>query len=213
VIVEVRKITNITHHYYVERIGQGEPIIFLPAAGFRGKEGLNIAEYLSDKFETHLIDLPGMGKSKGIDGRVTSIKLANWVKEYLAQQQIEKTNLIGHSLGGAILLAFAVHYPDKVNKLILLDQGHKPFPRIPKSEFGPFAYLFPLLNICVKIFGKPLLNKLTPLFTQGNEERRDLEATLKQFCKHAGIQENEYVRLVLKNQAVISFFKNFLRFF
>lgn len=196
--------TNITHNYFVERIGQGEPTIFLPAGGFCGNEGLNIAEYLSDNFETHLIDLPGLGKSNSINGKITSIKFANWVKEYLTQQQIEKANLIGHSLGGAILLAFAVHYPDKVNKLVLLDQGHKPFPRIPKSEFGTLAYLFPLLNIGAKVFGKPFLNKLAPLFTQDNEQEEDFEANLKQFCERVGIKENEYVRLALKNQANFS---------
>ncbi|MFB1051451.1 alpha/beta hydrolase [Paraliobacillus sp. JSM ZJ581] len=155
-------------------------------------------------FETHMLDLPGLGKSKSIDKRITSKCLANWVKEYMDQQCIEKANLIGHSLGGAVLLAFAVHYPDKVNKLILLDQGHKPFPRIPKSEFGPFAYSFPLLNIGVKIFGKPTLSVLAPFFNQDNDKEEDFEANLKQFCKRVGIEENEYIRLALKTQVDFS---------
>ncbi|WP_281974375.1 alpha/beta hydrolase [Halobacillus litoralis] len=180
------------------------PAIFLPAGGFTGNEGLNIAEFLSGDFETHLIDLPGLGNSKGIDGKITSVHLANWVKEYMEQNHIEKADLIGHSLGGAILLSFAVHYPDKVNKLVLLDQGHKPFPRIPKSEFGPFAYIFPLINVCVKIFRKPCLNKLAPLFLQGNEQEIDFEGDVKRFCERMGIEENEYVRMAIKHPAEFS---------
>jgi 2-hydroxy-6-oxonona-2,4-dienedioate hydrolase len=200
----VRKITNKVCDYHIEIIGQGEPTMFLPAAGFSGNEGLNIAEFLSDHFETHLIDLPGLGKSKGIDGRITSKQLANWVKDYIAQQEIEKVNLIGHSLGGAILLAFAFHYPDKVNKLILLDQGHKPFPRIPKSEFGSFAYVFPLLNLGVKLFRNQLLSKLAPLFNQEDESEDDFEVSVKQFCESVGIEQNEYVRTALKNPGQFS---------
>ncbi|SHG06050.1 alpha/beta hydrolase [Ornithinibacillus halophilus] len=193
-----------TQDYYVEKFGQGDPILFLPAAGFSGNEGFKIAEHLSDRFETHMIDLPGFGKSKGIETKVSSIKLANWVKDYLDEQHIEKANLIGHSLGGAILLNFAVHYPDKVNKLVLLDQGHKPFPRVPKSEFGAFAYFFPLLNMLVNLFGKSFLNKLAPLFTQDGEQKVDNDEIRKQFCKQASIEEDDYVRLAFENRADFS---------
>lgn len=186
--------------YYVERVGEGEPIIFLPAGGFAGNEGLNIAEHLSINFETHMIDLPGIGKSNGITHRITSLKLANWVKEYLDKQQIEKVFLIGHSLGGAILLSFAIHYPEKVKKLILLDQGHKPFPRIPISEFGHFAFTFPLLNIGVKFFGRGFLKKLAPFFKQEDEED-DIDNTLKEFCDRVSIEQNNYVRTAIKESA------------
>ncbi|WP_232214164.1 alpha/beta hydrolase [Bacillus sp. SG-1] len=179
-------------------------MIFLPAAGFSGNEGLNIGDYLSGEFETHLIDLPGLGKSKGIEGRITAIQLADWVNEYMEQMQMEQANLIGHSLGGAILLAFAVHYPHKVNKLILLDQGHKPFPRIPKSEFGPFAYAFPMLNVCVKLFGKPFLKKLEPLFSQNEEQENPFDLTVEKFCNRVFIKENDYIRTALKHPAEFS---------
>jgi 2-hydroxy-6-oxonona-2,4-dienedioate hydrolase len=203
----VRKISNNTCEYFVEKVGCGEPIIFLPAGGFSGNAGLNIAEHLKEGFETHLIDLPGLGKSKGIGGEITSLKLANWMKKYLDRLKIEKANLIGHSLGGAVSLAFAVHYPQRVNKLILLDQGHKPFPRVPTSEFGPFAYVFPILNIGVKLFGERFLSKLAPFFTKEDEQKiteDSFESDVKRFCERVNIKENQYVRTALKHQADFS---------
>ena len=203
----MRKISNNTYEYFVEKVGDGEPIIFLPAGGFSGNEGLNIAEHLKEDFETHLIDLPGLGKSSGIKGKITSLKLANWLKHYLDQLNIEKANLIGHSLGGAVSLAFAVHYPQYVNKLILLDQGHKPFPRVPTSEYGLFAYVFPLLNIGVKLFGDRFLNKLVPLFTQENEQKItefSFKNDVIRFCEGVNIKENHYVRTALKHPADFS---------
>ncbi|MBA2176207.1 alpha/beta hydrolase [Halobacillus locisalis] len=196
--------TTILYDYYVERIGKGEPTLFLPAAGFSGNEGLNIAEHLQEDYETHMIDLPGLGKSAGLEGKVTSLTLANWVNEYMEQQQIHEANLIGHSLGGAIALAFAVHYPSKVNKLILLDQGHKPFPKAPTSEFGPFAYLFPFLNLGVQSFGQPFLRQLAPLFMKGDEQKNDIEKQIQQFCQIVDVEESEYIRTAMKHQGDFS---------
>ncbi len=206
-INEVRKISNNSYEYFVEKVGFGKPIIFLPAGGFSGIEGLNIAEHLKGDFETHLVDLPGLGKSNGLEGNITSLKLANWMKDYLDRMKIEKVNLIGHSLGGAVSLAFAVHYPQRVEKLILLDQGHKPFPRVPTSEFGLFAYAFPILNIGVKLFGERFLSKLAPFFTQEDEQESNessFENEVKNFCERVNVKENQYVRIALKHQADFS---------
>ncbi|WP_246206672.1 alpha/beta hydrolase [Virgibacillus ihumii] len=182
---------GILYDYYAEKVGAGEPIIFLPAAGFPGNEGLNIAEYLEEDFVTHMLDLPGLGKSMGIQARqITSLEMANWVKEYLDQQQIDKVSVIGHSLGGSLALAFAIHFPFRVNKLILLDQGHKPFPRIPTREFGLFAYAVPLLNIAGALFGKQVFKLVEPVFS--NED--NLEERIKRFCDIFSIEENRYIR-------------------
>lgn len=195
---------DILYDYYVEKMGSGQPIIFLPAAGFSGNEGLNIAEYLQNDFETHMIDLPGLGKGIGIQGRrITSLKMAKWVKTYLDQKGIEKISLIGHSMGGAILLAFAVHYPKRVNKLVLLDQGHKPMPRVPTSEFGVFAYSFPVLNLFAMSFGSPFLKLLKPLFSD-DEDQEDIDKQVKQFCDTVSIKENKYVRQAMENTVDIS---------
>ncbi|UOQ84752.1 alpha/beta fold hydrolase [Gracilibacillus salinarum] len=86
-------------NYHSTIIGKGEPLIFLPATGFPGIEGLNIAEYLSDTYECHLVDLPGIGKSEGISDKVTVAKIAQWIKVYIDHHQIDQAVFVGHSLG------------------------------------------------------------------------------------------------------------------
>ncbi|MFD2751978.1 alpha/beta fold hydrolase [Virgibacillus siamensis] len=185
--------TEIMYDYYVEKMGEGDPVIFLPAAGYPGNEGLNIAEYLAEGFETHMVDLPGIGKSMGIQAhQIHSLEMAKWVKEYLDQQKFDKVSVIGHSLGGALALAFAVHFPARVKKLVLLDQGHKPFPRIPRREFGMFAYAVPLLNIAAALFGKPILRLLEPIFSDNDDA--DSNERVKRFCEIFAIEENKYIR-------------------
>ncbi|ALX47729.1 alpha/beta hydrolase [Lentibacillus amyloliquefaciens] len=196
--------SNILYDYYAEIIGEGEKLIFLPAAGFSGNEGLNVARYLQDDFETHMVDLPGLGQGMGIQGRITSLKMANWLKEYLDQKNIDKASFIGHSLGGGVLLAFANHYPEKIKSLVLLDQGHKPMPRIPKSEFGAFAYSFPVLNVMATLFGHSFLKLLRPLFEDPDSEDEDLDKSVKQFCDMVSIDESPYVRKAIKGAVDIS---------
>jgi len=196
--------SNILYDYFSEIIGQGEKVIFLPAAGFSGKEGLNIADYLKGDFETHMLDLPGLGKGIGLQGRITSIRMANWLREYLDQKNIDKASFIGHSMGGGVLLAFATHYPDRIKKLVLLDQGHKPMPRIPKSEFGVFAYSFPVLNVMALLIGHPFLKLLRPLFKESNSENVDFNERVEQFCDAANIDESMYVRKAIKEEVGVT---------
>ncbi|WP_243720041.1 alpha/beta hydrolase [Macrococcus lamae] len=171
----------------------------MPAGGLRGNEGRIIADYLKNDFQTHLIDLPGYGESHGITGKIRTIDIADWIKTYLDDSQIYKVNLIGHSLGGSLALIFAYHYPDRVDHLILLDQGHKAFPKIPFAEFGKFALVIPFLNLGVKLAREPILKKLLPLFASPTIEVKDEE--IKAFCNRMKIRETEYVKTALKSNA------------
>ena len=66
-----------------------------------------------------LIDNRGVGKSKR-GSEVYSMKtLASDVKAVLDHLKIEKTNILGISMGGMIAIEFSCLYPEKVNKLML----------------------------------------------------------------------------------------------
>lgn len=194
--------------HYASTAGQGDPVLFLPAGGFSGNEGQLIADQLTSSYTVHLLDLPGFGKSKGLGGHLTSRELAEWVNSYVEAHSIEKVHLIGHSLGGAIALAFAVHFPSKVHCLILLDQGHKSFPRIPTSEYGPLGLAFPVLNMLHRLFGRSLIATLESLFIRDKTsyQGRELsEDQLSSFCTRATIPKSDYVRLALATPAHLSY--------
>jgi pimeloyl-ACP methyl ester carboxylesterase len=56
------------------------------------------------------IDLPGHGQSEG-KAQVTVEDYCRWVKNILDVVNLQNPILIGHSLGAAITLTFAVNYP------------------------------------------------------------------------------------------------------
>lgn len=112
--------------------GRGEPVLFLPGGGFTESQGQLFAEALHNDFEVHLT--------------------------YRISRHLEAVRLIGHSMGAAIALAYAVHYPDQVRHLILLDQGHKPNAMLPYREYGIFGFALPLLRLLYHHSPRRLLN-------------------------------------------------------
>lgn len=75
----------------------------------------------SRHYRVYAVDIPGEpGKSadKRID--VNSQGYADWLRDIFSALKIEKAVIIGMSLGGWAALKFAVSFPEKVDKLVLL---------------------------------------------------------------------------------------------
>jgi len=72
------------------------------------------------------IDLPGHGKS-GVIAEIHTMELmAEVVDEVLQKLEITSATFIGHSMGGYVSLAYAELFPEKINKLILLNSTPVP---------------------------------------------------------------------------------------
>lgn len=82
-------------------------------------------DFFSDKYRIITIDLLGHGESDSL-GYVHEMEdNANAVNEVLEYLKIEKATILGHSMGGYVGLAFAELYPQKIQKLILLNSTSK----------------------------------------------------------------------------------------
>jgi pimeloyl-ACP methyl ester carboxylesterase len=62
-------------------------------------------------------DLPGCGRSSPLSGEVTIDMLADAIKALLDAESIRQCTMIGHSMGGYIILAFAEKYPERLNAI------------------------------------------------------------------------------------------------
>lgn len=82
-------------------------------------------DFFSNKYRVITIDLLGHGKSDSL-GYVHEMEdNANAVNEVLEHLKIEKATILGHSMGGYVGLAFAELYPQKIQKLVLLNSTSK----------------------------------------------------------------------------------------
>jgi pimeloyl-ACP methyl ester carboxylesterase len=70
----------------------------------------------------YALDLPGHGRSEGV-GRSSITAYCDFFLAFLDALGLEKAIVVGHSMGGAIVLDFALHYPDRLDGLILVGSG------------------------------------------------------------------------------------------
>ncbi|HEY0762801.1 MAG TPA: alpha/beta hydrolase [Pyrinomonadaceae bacterium] len=112
--------------HYVEA-GSGPTVILLHGLGGSTQVWqLNIAA-LAEKYHVVVPDQIGFGKS---DKPLVNYRIRTYVDfldQFCKQLKIERASLVGNSMGGWIAAAFTASFPDRVDKLVLVDAaGHAP---------------------------------------------------------------------------------------
>lgn len=103
-----------------------------PLLVFHGLFGMldnwaSFGKEFGELFPTHLIDLRNHGKSFHSE-EMNLDAMAEDILNYMKFHQLEKVNLLGHSLGGKTVMTFAISYPEKVAQLIVVDMSPKAYP-------------------------------------------------------------------------------------
>ena len=101
--------------------GVGEPIVLIHGLGATKQEFLPTVPALAPGFRTIAIDLPGFGDSDkpfpaGYDARF----FARWVRALLDALGLDRTHLLGHSMGGRVALEVGMRHPDRIDRLVLM---------------------------------------------------------------------------------------------
>ncbi|MFN8005509.1 MAG: acetoin dehydrogenase dihydrolipoyllysine-residue acetyltransferase subunit [Terriglobia bacterium] len=108
---------------YLKR-GKGEEAVIL-IHGFGGdlNNWLFNHEELAAKRTVYAFDLPGHGgSSKGVGGG-TLLELTQTLEGFMKKVEIPKAHIVGHSMGGAVALGFAVNSPERVGSLTLVSSA------------------------------------------------------------------------------------------
>lgn len=100
----------------LEQRGEGPPLIMLHSGLADSRLWTPILDDLAAHFTVITYDLPGFGKSEQHPYNFSHLDDLLSVMTYLG---IERTHLLGISLGGMIVLDFAAQYPERVDKLVL----------------------------------------------------------------------------------------------
>ncbi|MBO4614851.1 MAG: alpha/beta hydrolase [Bacteroidales bacterium] len=79
-----------------------------------------IADMLSDRFDVHLLSLRNHRGAKRYP-TMSFEEMADDVKSYADEHNIEKFNFVGHSLGGKTAMNFALKYPQMLEKMVIVD--------------------------------------------------------------------------------------------
>lgn len=113
-------------HY--NEAGEGPAVIMVHGSG-AGATGWanfhrNVDAFVDAGYRVILMDCPGFGKS---DPVVTAeprfVINARAIKVLMDALDIDKAHLVGNSMGGGSALGFAVEYPERLGKMILMGSG------------------------------------------------------------------------------------------
>ncbi len=107
--------------------GDADTVVFLhgggPGAASWSNFGRNFPVF-AKRFRTVMMDLPGYGQSaaRPATGHFFTVAAAA-LAGLLDELGVEKTHLVGNSLGGGAALRFALDYPDRAGRLVLMGPG------------------------------------------------------------------------------------------
>ncbi|HEX5729097.1 alpha/beta hydrolase [Microbacterium sp.] len=88
--------------------------------GLSGRYLLPTAELLADEFHTLVPDLPGFGRSGKFGIGLDIPDLAHAAARFLDDRGIASTSLVGNSMGCPVILEFAHHYPERIERAVLV---------------------------------------------------------------------------------------------
>ena len=108
--------------------GEGPPLVFVHGILGFARNFLSIARALQENHTTLIYDQRGHGKSLK-ESPYTLLQLAEDLRYLISLLPAKgKVSLAGHSLGGYVSLLFAQRYPEKVERLIIVDSSPSPSP-------------------------------------------------------------------------------------
>lgn len=97
------------------------PIILLHGSGMSSMMWLKDIEEYSKNYRVFALDILGEpGKSEGNQLSLEGNFNSEWLLDIFKNLGLKKSSIIGISLGGWIALKFAIDFPEKVEKLILI---------------------------------------------------------------------------------------------
>ncbi|MEV6360737.1 alpha/beta fold hydrolase [Nocardia asteroides] len=142
--------TDLARFHYT-RTGSGSPVVLIAGGGLWGYSWRDVVPELATEHTVYAVDLPSQGFTElRRDGFAYDLPaMAEAIAAFLDAVELPRASIVGHSWGGAWSLSFAERYPDRVDKLALLDAPGLDAEKAPVTP----------------LFTTPLLGELTTALT------------------------------------------------
>lgn len=100
--------------------GDGEPLIILHGLFGSSDNWQTLAKRFATSFKVYTIDLRNHGRSFHHDEFNYEVMMKD-IQEFVDEHHLHQFSLMGHSMGGKLSMKFALHFPEKVRNLIIID--------------------------------------------------------------------------------------------
>lgn len=114
---------------YHHKIGEGRPLVILHGLFGLGDNWATLAKRMAESFgfACYLVDLRNHGRSPH-NPEFNYRIMAEDLREFLQDQHIQDPILLGHSMGGKVVLRFALAHAGIARKLIVVDIAPRFYP-------------------------------------------------------------------------------------
>jgi pimeloyl-ACP methyl ester carboxylesterase len=138
------------HRISTLTMGQGPDVLLLHGLGGTRASLFETAATLSRSYRVHAPDLPGFGSSsKPALGAYNAGWFADIMLGLLDELDVERTHVVGNSMGGRVAIELGLVAPDRIRALGLLcpavawlKRGLHPIVRLMRPEFGLLPHAF-----------------------------------------------------------------------
>ena len=112
-----------------QEYGNGQPLVVLHGLLGSLDNWHTLSSTLAGSFRVLAVDQRNHGRSPHSD-LFTYDTMAEDLAELLEHLKIPSVHLLGHSMGGKTAMQFALSYPNRVDKLIVVDIAPREYPRL-----------------------------------------------------------------------------------
>lgn len=152
-------------------LGSGRPLLILHGYFGMSDNWKSLGKKFSEFYEVHLIDQRNHGRSFHSDNFDFEFMMED-LHRYIQHYNLSKVNLLGHSMGGKVVMFFAVNYPEFVDKLVVADIA----PKFYQPHHGEILEALNTVNFDI------------------HSSRKEVEGVLKLFIPEPGV-----LQFLLKN--------------
>lgn len=120
--IKLNRMTSLNFKLY----GTGEPLLVLHGLFGTLDNWQTIGKQLAEHYAVYLIDQRNHGRSPHLVGMNYSL-MASDLANFMQEHYLDKAHVLGHSMGGKTAMQFAFDFPDRLNKLIVVDMAPKKY--------------------------------------------------------------------------------------
>jgi pimeloyl-ACP methyl ester carboxylesterase len=107
--------------------GHGPPLIILHGLFGTLDNWQTLAKRWATEFTVLIVDQRNHGRSPHSDAHTYPL-MAQDLQEFMQRNGLPMAHILGHSMGGKTAMQFALHHPDMIDKLVVVDMAPKAYP-------------------------------------------------------------------------------------